>query len=87
MANKYHFIKILKIDMWTMFDTAYTIWVKNLKFGHNILQIICQKVLFLFFVILIFFEVMALWKFQIAAISSLIDGFPKVMAQNKAVVV
>ena len=87
MANKYHFIKILKIDMWTMFDTAYTIWVKNLKFGQNILQIIYKKCFFSFFVIFIFFEVMALWKFQIAAISSLIDGFPKVMAQNKAVVV
>ena len=74
-----------------MFDTAYTIWVKNLKFGHNILQIIYKKCFFSFFVIFIFFEVMALWrfsgKFQIAAISSFIDGFSKVMAQKKAVVV
>ena len=74
-----------------MFDTAYTIWVKNLKFGHDILQIIYKKWYFLFFDIFIFFEVMALWrfsgKFQIAAISSFIDGFSKVMAQNKAVVV
>ena len=87
MANKYHFFKDSLNWHFCSIDTAYTIWVTSLKFGHNILQIICQKVLFLFFVIFIFFEVMALWKFQIAAISSLIDGFPKVMAQNKAVVV
>ena len=42
-------------------DTAYTIWVKSLKFGHNILQIICQKVLFCF---LLFSFFSKLWPFE-----------------------